>query len=425
MSKDTIGGYGTANRFGDGIVSKAITWVMAREVDWPPLYAAQVAGVLEAQGHEVDYSKHFDSSRHYDLCLITSSIVAHETELAALKQVTVKGIPVGVMGPFATTNPSPYLEEGGFVISGEPEMYFLNSPLPEPGNLSFSGILASGDSVPLDELPYPAWKTILQSNQPKFGLLGGEAMLPIAATRGCPYSCFNYCVYPLQQGRKVRLRDPKKIVQEMEYWAEKIGISFFIFRDPVFSINRKHTLEICEELEKSPYKFKFIIETHLNNLDDELAQRLKGVGLDMVKVGIEATSQQTLEQSKRFGVENDKQIKIIRALEELGIKITCFYILGMPGDTHESFKETMKYARRLNTVFAQISVFTPYPGTPAFDDFKDKIIVDKYEDFTQYDLVYRHQLLNPREIRKLLSRSYRDYYLRPRWMIKYLAARFS
>ncbi|MFP6854195.1 MAG: radical SAM protein, partial [Opitutales bacterium] len=301
ISKDTSGGYGTANRFGDGLVSRLITWVMAREVDWPPLYCVHTAGVLVDQGHEVEYSRHFDAQKKYDLCLVTSSIVSHETEVAAVAAVAAAGIPVGVIGPLATTISEPYVNVGGFVIAGEPEMYFWKNPIKKESVAELSGVISSGDAVPLDDLPLPAWELVFKSSAPKFGLLGGgRVMLPIAATRGCPYSCSHYCVYPLQQGNKVRLRDAKKIVAEMEHWSDKLGITYFIFRDPVFSINRKHTLKLCEALEESSYKFKFMIETHLNNMDEELAIRLKKSGLEMVKVGIEATSKDTIEQSKRF-----------------------------------------------------------------------------------------------------------------------------
>ena len=84
----------------------------------------------------------------------------------------------------------------------------------------------------------------------------------------------------------------------------------------------------------------------------------------------------------------------------------------------------MKYARKLNTVFTQISVFTPYPGTPAFKQFDKDILVDNYESFTQYDLVVRHENFTPKRVRKMLSRAYSNYYLRPKWVFKYLVARF-
>ena len=100
----------------------------------------------------------------------------------------------------------------------------------------------------LDDLPYPKWDEILHNLNNVNKLFGNYKSVPILATRGCPYSCSRYCVYPLQQGKKVRQRNTKKIVDEMEYWNKKFNVKMFIFRDPVFSINRKHTIEFCEEL---------------------------------------------------------------------------------------------------------------------------------------------------------------------------------
>ena len=426
ISKDTIGGYGTANRFGDGLVSRAITWFMARQIDWPPIYSVYTAGVLRAQGHDVFYARTFPTSAEFELCLMTSSIVCHETEVEAALEVAQAGIPVGMIGPFASSVPEPYLKAGAFVVGGEPEMYFMNNLVDTETVRELDGMLPASPAVDLDELPRPAWDIIFDVAQPKFGLLGGkERMLPLHATRGCPYSCFHYCAYPLQQGRVVRLRAPEKIVEEMEYWHDTLGVTIFVFRDPVFSINRKHTLALCDALDQSDHQFKFVVETHLKNLDHELARRLRSVGLDMVKIGIESVNEEAIETSKRYTIDQEQQIERISMLENLGVKITSFYMLGMPNDTAQNFEATMRYARRLNTLFAQISVFTPYPGTPAFKEFEPKIVVDRYEEFTQYDLIYRNDQFTPKQIRRLLSRAYRNYYSRPRWMLKYLAARAS
>ena len=81
--------------------------------------------------------------------------------------------------------------------------------------------------------------------------------IPLLATRGCPYSCFNYCTYPLQQGRKVRARSVKNIVDEIKYWQKELGTNKFVFRDPVFSINRKHTKEYCNEVIKQKLNIYF------------------------------------------------------------------------------------------------------------------------------------------------------------------------
>ena len=84
-----------------------------------------------------------------------------------------------------------------------------------------------------------------------------KTAIPITATRGCPYSCFNYCTYPLQQGRKVRFRSVKNVVDEIKHWMETLGTNKFIFRDPVFSINRNYTIELCKEIIKKIEHFLF------------------------------------------------------------------------------------------------------------------------------------------------------------------------
>ena len=132
-------------------------------------------------------------------------------------------------------------------------------------------------------MPYPAWELILETNTPRMSFIGGGAAVPIIANRGCPYSCAYYCTYPLQQGKKVRARKPEDIVEEMLYWHEKYGVSNFSFRDPVFSINRKHTIELCDRIIATGKKFRFGIETHLKNIDDELAKKLAQAGLSRLR----------------------------------------------------------------------------------------------------------------------------------------------
>ena len=78
--------------------------------------------------------------------------------------------------------------------------------------------------------------------------------------------------YPLQQGRKPRHRSARNIVDEIEYWKNKLNIRMFIFRDPVFSINKKHTIEFCNELISRKLNIRFVIETHFTS---ELIKKLK------------------------------------------------------------------------------------------------------------------------------------------------------
>ena len=178
--------------------------------------------------------------------------------------------------------------------------------------------------------------------------------LPILATRGCPYSCFKYCVYPLQQGRKPRHREAIKIVDELEYWYKKFNVKMFVFRDPVFSINKKHTIEFCEELIKRKLKIRYVIETHLRILDAELIKILKQSGLKAVKVGVESGDEEVLKDADRFTIKKDEQLAKIRELEKNNILISAMFIIGFPTDNESSIMKTIRYAQKTKHYFFSV-----------------------------------------------------------------------
>jgi len=420
ISKDTNGGYGTANDYGDTLIPRMLRFVAKVGLDWPPLYSVYSAGALRDAGHEVEYSRKYDGGE-YDLCLLPTSIVAHETEIEAAREVCKAGIPVAAIGPFVNTMPQPYLDAGAFIVRGEPEMFFHKFSM-TPDDVARLGPYCSSDKlVDLDDLAYPAWDIVLKNMKSKNRILSfGKKSLPMLATRGCPYSCANYCVYPLQQGNKVRSRSPEKIVAEMKHWNDTLGVSSFIFRDPVFSINRKHTMKFCDVLEESGLKVQFLVETHLKNVADDLGQRLYDVGLRTVYVGIESATEEVMDDAKRFSIELSEEKARIRQLEKIGVNVKTMFIFGFPTDTLETCRKTIDFAKELCTTFSAFSVFTPYPGTPIFAEYADRITTSRYEDFTQWKLVFEHPKLSSREIRTLLDSGHSEYYSNPRWMIKFI-----
>ena len=420
ISKDTSGGYGTSNDFGDTFFTNILKKTLKKIHDWPPMYVGYIFAILKKKGHSVTYSdkKNLDYDK-FDFIILVSSIVCFETEIEILKKKKKKNnkIQVFIIGPFATNNPDEYLLNNGIVISGEPEFFFMNENIFD--NFKDGALIKSEAKNSLDELPFPSWGEIIP-NLKASTLFGNEKTLPIIATRGCPYSCFKYCVYPLQQGRTVRHRSPKNIVDELVHWKNKLNVNSFIFRDPVFSINKKHTIELCNEIIRRNLKIKFIIETHLRILDKNLVEDLKKAGLKGVKVGIESSNLEVLQDANRYTVTKDDQIEKVNFLKKNKIKVSAMYIIGYPEDTKKTIIDTLNYSIKLNTSYAQFSVWTPYPGTPVYKEYKDKIITNKFEDFTQYKLVFRHKNLLPQEIRELLSKCYSNYYLRYNWIKDYI-----
>jgi radical SAM superfamily enzyme YgiQ (UPF0313 family) len=209
----------------------------------------------------------------------------------------------------------------------------------------------------------------------------------------------------------------------MAHWQDRLGVRAFIFRDPVFGLNRAQTLSICDEIERSGREFEFLIETHLKVLDKELAARLPEVGLRMVYVGLESVDAGVLETIRRFSGSLDEQRRRIMDLHDLGLEVKTMFFFGADGDTVESCRASIDFAVGLDTAYAHFGVFTPYPGTPAFSEFEPRIVADRYEAFTQWHLVFRHGNLSPKQIRNLLDEAWGRFYARPSWLGRYLARR--
>lgn len=427
ISKDTSGGYGTANDFGDNFISKILKKLIKSGSNWPPLFAAYSLSCLKKNNHNVIYSKEFlEDFNDFDYIFLVSSIVSHETEIKTINHIKKKNLKIKIfaIGPFASNNENLYLDKGIGVIKGEPEFYFYKDK--NLDCLKDNNIINSyQEKIDIDDLPYPDWPS-MQVNFNRVNILfGNKRSVPIIATRGCPFSCFDYCVYPLQQGRKVRQRDSSKIIDEIIFWKKKYNISMFIFRDPVFSINREHTIAFCNEILSRKIKINFIIETHLKIIDSELIKILKASGLKGVKVGIENYSEEILKDSKRFTVKRDEQLEKINELKRNKIMISAMYILGFPTDNEESVNKTIEYSIKLNTFYAQFNIWTPYPGTPAFNNYSNIIITNTYEHFNMHNLVFKHKNFSREQLYNLLGKAYKNYYFRIKWFLNYCKLYFS
>lgn len=426
ISKDQNGGFGTANDYGNNFFLKLLSLYVKNNVDYPPLSCVYVAGQLRANGFDVDYARSLDKSKNYDLYILPSSIVCHETEINFTKELTSQNKKVFIIGPFASSKPEAYNNNGGKVILNEPEMFFYDFM---PADLDkfngFEKLIRAEKQISLDDLHLPAWDIISKNIKPVMSFLGRGTTIPINASRGCPYTCFYYCTYPLQQGRKLRLRSPENIVNEMLHWNLTLKTKNFIFRDPVFSIDKKHTIKLLKKISQCGIKFNICIETHLKNIDSEMIKNFKIAGVKIIYVGIESSDDDVLLDAHRTTIKPDLQLERINEIEKNNIKVKCMYIIGLPADTIKTCKNTIDYSKKLLSSYAQYSVFTPYPGTPAFKDYEDKLISKKFEDFNQWQLVFKHPELTPKNVRYLLKKAYLTYYLNPLWIIKFIISKFK
>ena len=420
LIKDTAGGYGTGNDFGNTFFSKLLNIYVDTNIGMPSIEAMIISSILK-KNHKAHYTRDLNDKKidECDFIILPSSIIAHETELNTLSRLNHKKI--FVTGIFANTMREKYLKENSIVVKNESDTFFYNLEKSNRLNLNFLNELFEKkelinefySTVELDELPYPDWGNYIKKFPLRndFFSLNQKIAIPILGTRGCPYSCFYYCTYPLQQGRKVRARSVDNIIEEIKFWKKELKTNKFVFRDPVFSINRKHTIEFCKQVIDQKLNITFMVETHLNNLDDEMIPLLRKAGLELVYVGVESSSEFVLKDMKRFTVEHDKQFQVIKKCEDIGIKVKTMFIIGNPEDTKDTILQSVEYSKYLPSLYSQFSVFTPYPGTPAYDEFKDIITEKKLENFNQYNLTFKHKNLTKNNISELKSLAYLKFYL--------------
>ncbi len=420
LVKDTAGGYGTGNDFGSNFLGKIMNFFVSKTISMPPMSAMYIFSILKNKRADVEYTKKIDakiSIKDYDFVIMPSSIISHETEVKELKRLTSLGIKVFVIGIFANVKKDAYHMKNAFIIPGEPESFFLEIDLKKE-NLKkyFDNESKSYFGKPfvnnLDDLPFPSWDDYLKKYNLRNNFLSfnSKDAIPIVATRGCPYSCFSYCTYPLQQGRKVRFRSVDNVVNEIKHWIKLIGAEKFVFRDPVFSINRKYTVSLCNEIINQNLKIEFLIESHLNNLDEELIELLYRSGLKLIYIGIESADSEVLKDNKRFTIEKDTQYQLIKKLENKGIMVKSMFMLANPEDNEQTTMDTIKYSKLLPNQLVQFSVFTPYPGTPIFKKFENDIVTNKMENFNQYNLVYKHKIFDEQLLNKYKQIAYKNFY---------------
>ena len=429
LIKDTAGGYGTGNDFGDSLFSKLLNIYVDTNIGMPAIEIMIISSILKKK-HRVHYTRDLSDKEieDSDFVILPSSIIAHETEIDAITKLKHKKI--FVTGIFATTKREKYLVENTIVVKNESDTFFYNLEKSNDLNLKFLNELFDNKDlindyyspVELNDFPYPDWGSYVKKFPLRndFFSLNQKIAVPLLGTRGCPYSCFFYCTYPLQQGRKVRARSVENIIDEIKYWKRELGTNKFVFRDPVFSINRKHTIEFCKKVIEEKLNISFMVETHLNNLDDEMIPLLRKAGLELVYVGVESSSHFVLKDMKRFTVEHDKQFQVIKKCEDAGIKVKTMFIIGNPEDNKDTIIASIEYAKYLPSLYSQFSVFTPYPGTPAYNDFKDIIIENKLENFNQYNLTFKHKNLTKKNISDLKSLAYFKFYFNLKKMFQIL-----
>lgn len=188
----------------------------------------------------------------------------------------------------------------------------------------------------------------------------------IISSRGCPYRCI-YCSVHLVLGKKLRTRDVKQVVDEVEYWYNK-GKRIFNFVDDNFTFYEKRVYEFCDELEKRNLKDLILRASNgvrADRLNYGLLSRMKEVGFRSIGIGVESGNDRILKILRKG--ESAEQIeKAIRNACELGFEVDLFFVFGTPGETLEDVEDSINLALKYPVFKVDFYTLIPFPGTELY-----------------------------------------------------------
>ena len=414
--KDVAGGFGTVFTVGNSPFAKILELAKRRIAAIPNITIAYLDSILSANGAAVRILdvRCTDQLEPADLYLIASSIVdcslEREIGIDAKKRF---GSKIGYFGAFASSVPEFYSGAADFVVKQEIENIapgLARGEIPE-------GLISAGFVENLDTLPYPRWDQfdILKF---RYRIVTGKGVtLPMLGSRGCPYTC-NYCPYLVNS--KYRIRSAESIIDEILHLISKYGIRGIAFRDPNLTFDKKRVRRFAELLICHNLDVRWGMEARTDCLDSDLIKLLFRSGLRSIEVGIESASQETLRGNRRKAISRAQQESIIELCHKLGIRVIANYTLGLPNDTIEGIRETIRYAKKLNTFAIQFTITTPYPGTQFYNAVKNEIFEPDWERFNGWTSVFSHPTIRPEVLHRLREYAYVSYHLRPRYVWRFL-----
>lgn len=277
----------------------------------------------------------------------------------------------------------------------------------------------------LDYLPFPEFDLFPQNV--RVHLRKGYQLV---TSRGCVYNC-TYCSVPEISGKTFRKRSIVNLIEELRWAQKKYDVSHFEIIDDVFNLDIERSKQMCRALIEADSGLTWSCPNGLraDRVDAELADLMAESGCLSVMVGVESADPMVLSAVKKGETIEDIE-KGIKIFKEAGIHVGGYFIIGLPGDSFESQRRSVDFAKSLD-IEAHFNMLTPYPGTEIWewaklnarflrdieeglhfaDDPKKLNIVIETDDFSSvdrqraYELVHtllgRFDLLIPPNLNKL------------------------
>jgi len=414
---------------------------------WFPTWLAQPAALIEgsrlvdAPPHDQTPDDVLRIARDYELVIIHTSAptLRGDARLAEALKSQNPDVQVGLVGAQAAVMPDETLAASEAIdFVGRKEFDYTcrdvaeGLPLADITGLSFRDRAGDGRIVHnperatiqnFDELPsvMDVYARDLEIERYFIGYLKHPYVSHYTG-RGCPAQC-SFCLWPQTVGgNKYRARSPENVATEMAH-ARRLfpQVKEFFFDDDTFTAYQPRAREIAKHLGKLGIMWSCNARANVNR---ETLQTMRDNGLRLLLVGYESGNQQILDNIRK-GIRLEEARRFTKDCRELGITIHGTFILGLPGETPETIRQTLEFAKELDVFSIQVSLAAPYPGTELYRQAMENgwlrgdpnLIGDHGEQLAalEYDGLSRD------EIFRWVEKFYKAYYFRPRPIARMVA----
>ena len=275
----------------------------------------------------------------------------------------------------------------------------------------------------LDDLPWVSrtYKKHLQIRD-YFNPNALYPMVTLITSRGCPFRC-SFCVYPQTfTGRAYRFRSIGDIVGEMEFVVREFPEARSVFfEDDTLTAHKKRCVELADAIIERGIKIPWTANSRID-LDLETMRKIRTAGCRQLCVGFESGDQDILN-SMRKGIKLERMFRFMSDARKAGIFIHGCFMVGFPGETEKSIRKTIDLAVKLNPDTVQFYPVMVYPGTEAFEEYKEKgwLTASTYNEWLTpgglHNCVVRNEHLTSSDLVRLCDTARRKFYLRPRYFL--------
>ena len=406
----------------------------------PPIDLMVIAGYLRKLGHSVAIE---DANVHqHDIAAVRERIGKEQPDMVVVNTSTptivndlkvcgeaksvVPGVITAAIGVHVMALPEEALEtEPGLdlAVTGEPELPIaefieaggradnvkglawrdgekikVNEDVEKVKDLDLFGIPAH-DLVPLHLYHDPAMRR--------------SPMTTTLMSRGCKYAC-SFCSMNFYSS--FRLRSVESVCEELDWLVNDLGVREIKFYDSLFSGNHEWVQKFCERLITKGPKLSWYCSVRADELNADIVKLMRRAGCHTMHMGIESASQEILKNVNKKLDPSEVEMGV-KWTHNAGIRVLGHFIFGMPGETKQTVRETIDFAKRLKIDIASFNMGVPHPGTPFHDYLMENGLVHEtlWENYDpgNTDAVYELPTISNAELSELTKQAYREFYFRP------------